>query len=236
MLKINNISNKTHNINKNKHINKVKKSFSFPTCNNNYLAKNLALLGLLGSTSLIGCEWDIPHYIQNQNLNNEKLNISNSVDTFLNTLGLITSPNNTFEDIKNFSFNSNKGESIYCIVDTKSDKEIKLRQIKFNADFSREDSEIYIKKSNIGLQLLQIKGYQSHEMQLIVENNELKLLKKENDIFVEKSTLYKTSNDSFVQNFIDGTIVEYNNIQNNTEIPENLYFEEPEEIDDDIVF
>ena len=184
MLKINNTYNKASKNKLIRNLNKPRENFINP-CNNNYLSKSLALLGILGSTILPSCEWDKVNYIKKINPYPIDSNLLiNSVDNILNSIGLIVPPNKSIKEINSIKFDSDKGESLYYIVDTISNNVVKLKKIKFNQDLSREDSEIYIIKSNTCLQIFHTEGGQTSEIQLIPENNTIKVLQKENNIFV----------------------------------------------------
>ena len=59
---------------------------------------------------------------------------------------------------------------------------------------------------------------------------------KVDEIWVENSTLEKFDDNYVLQTFVDGNNKLYKNIKNNTDFPENIYFEPPEEHEDEIVF
>jgi hypothetical protein len=72
-------------------------------------------------------------------------------------------------------------------------------------------------------------------MKFVQEENLLKSFVLDNGEWVEDSIL-KSCDNSIIRECNDGSCVRYFDMKNNVDFPENIYYEKPEEIEDEIIF
>ena len=204
----------------------------------NLFSKHLMLLGTIGITLLSACEWDYPKYIYPDIMPeiNEKDLLQEQLDNYLKALGVILTPDLSLADFKTFYFESSEGDKYFFKYESLNKQTIHLKNIKYDKDLKREDSELYISKLDEGLLVNYLQGYNAIKFLFKLEGSELKMLKYKDNNWLEDSILKQTNNSEFVRIKNDGMTVLYNNIKNNVEFPVEIYFDDIEENEDDVIF
>lgn len=228
------ISNKTINSKSHK-INKVVKNIARNTnyFNVSTLSKSLLCLGMLGAVSLKSCE-PAP-FVEEIPVIDDSIILNNKIDNVLEYLDILVEPNNSIKDVQSISFESVKGDQFFFKINDLKDSSITIKQIKFDSKLNREDSVLTILSSDNGVEVIKTTDSDTVNMKIVQDGELLKSLVLNNGEWVEDSVLkgYETY---FIRQYNDGELVKYFNIKNNDVFPEDLYFENPEEIEDEVVF
>ena len=194
-------------------------------------------LGILGLAFFQSCNIEKePLVIQTSTENKFSNILTKDFDLVLNHLGFIVPPQKTLKEVETISFQSNLAESFHLKTLSISEEEITLKQIKYREDLSREDSIIKVSSADNGLILTKISDGTISENKLMFNHDKIIVFDKVDEIWVENSTLEKFDDNYVLQTFVDGNNKFYKNIKNDTEFPENIYFEPLEEHEDEIVF
>jgi hypothetical protein len=194
-------------------------------------------LGILGLAFFQSCNIEKePLVIQTSTENKFSNVLTKDFDLVLNHLGFIVPPQKTLKEVETISFQSNLAESFHLKPLSISEEGITLKQIKYREDLSREDSIIKVSSADNGLILTKISDGTISENKLMFNHDKIIVFDKVDEIWVENSTLEKFDDNYVLQTFVDGNNKLYKNIKNNTDFPENIYFETPEEHEDEIVF
>ncbi len=194
-------------------------------------------LGILGLAFFQSCNIEKdPLVIQTSTENKFSNILTKDFDLVLNHLGFIVPPQKTLKEVETISFQSNLAESFHLKPLSISEEGITLKQIKYREDLSREDSIIKVSLTDNGLILTKISDDIISENKLMFNQDKIIVFDKVDEIWVENSTLEKFDDNYVLQTFVDGNNKLYKNIKNNTDFPENIYFETPEEHEDEIVF
>ena len=194
-------------------------------------------LGILGLAFFQSCNIEKePLVIQTSTENKFSNILTKDFDLVLNHLGFIVPPQKTLKEVETISFQSNLAENFHLKPLSISEEGITLKQIKYREDLSREDSIIKVSSADNGLILTKISDGTISENKLMFNHDKIIVFDKVDEIWVENSTLEKFDDNYVLQTFVDGNNKFYKNIKNDTEFPENIYFEPPEEHEDEIVF
>ena len=92
-----------------------------------------------------------------------------------------------------------------------------------------------IMQNDSGVEIIKISDSEVKNIKFQIENDSVKSYVMQNGIWVESSTLKSKSGDITIYNK-DGSELKFFDIKNNIDFPEDLYFEPPEEVDDEVVF
>ena len=190
---------------------------------------------MLGLATLNSCALDKPEY---ETLTIDKSDIlKNEFDKIMKNLGVLVKPYNSITEVKTFSFNSSEDEMFFFKIDSISDKEITVAMIKYDENLKREDSTLYLTINGTEIDVCQVNdGYQPIRYKYANENNKVTVYKEKDNIWVELSALEQNHNNSFMQTFTDGKTRIFYDIVNNCDFPEKIYFELPEDVEDEVVF
>ena len=209
-------------------------SESIKTTNLGMLSKSMLCLGALGLATLTSCEPVDPIFDDSQIWQDDIILIK-KFDNILNNLGLLINPNTSVYDISTINFKSDKKEDFYFKVENISNSSISIKQIKFDSNLKREDSLLTIMQNDSGVEIIKISDSEVKNIKFQIENDSVKSYVMQNGIWVESSTLKSKSGDITIYNK-DGSELKFFDIKNNIDFPEDLYFEPPEEVDDEVVF
>lgn len=194
-------------------------------------------LGILGLAFFQSCNIEKEPFVIQTSTENKFSNIlTKDFDLVLNHLGFIVPPKKSLKEVETISFQSNLAENFHLKPLSISEEGITLKQIKYREDLSREDSIIKVSLTDNGLILTKISDDIISENKLMFNQDKIIVFDKVDEIWVENSTLEKFDDNYVLQTFVDGNNKLYKNIKNNTDFPENIYFETPEEHEDEIVF
>ena len=209
-------------------------SESIKTTNLGMLSKSMLCLGALGLATLTSCEPVEPIFDDSQIWQDDIILIK-KFDNILNNLGLLINPNTSVYDISTINFKSDKKEDFYFKVENISNSSISIKQIKFDSNLKREDSLLTIMQNDSGVEIIKISDSEVKNIKFQIENDSVKSYVMQNGIWVESSTLKSKSGYITIYNK-DGSELKFFDIKNNIDFPEDLYFEPPEEVDDEVVF
>jgi hypothetical protein len=194
----------------------------------------LLCLGTLGLATLTSCE-PIEPIFDNPPIWQDDIILIKKFDNILNNLGLLIKPNTSINDINTISFKSDKNESFYFKVENISNSSVLIKQIKFDSNLAREDSLLTIMQNDSGVEIIKICESDVKNIKFQIENDSVKSFVMQDGIWVENSTLKSKSGDIIICNK-DGSELKFFDIKNNIDFPEDIYFEPPEEVEDEIVF
>ena len=92
------------------------------------------------------------------------------VDDTLSDLGIIIAPKKSLEDVKSIYFKSSEGEYYFLEPKIISEKEIYIRQIKYNEDLSKEEYSFSIKQNNRSVDLEVVQNDHKEDYQILVRS------------------------------------------------------------------
>lgn len=205
----------------------------FNSFNISALSKSLLCLGMLGSVIVQSCE---PSDFRGEfPVIDDSILLSEKLDKVLESLEIFIEPNSSIKDIETFSFDSDKGEQFFFKIEDIKDSSIIMNQIKFYPDLKREDSVLTILPSDKGFELIKTIESDVKNMKFEQDGKILKSFILKNGDWVEESIL-QGHEFYIMREFTDGSFVRYFNMKSNIEFPEEIFFESPEEHEDEVVF